>query len=198
MELLDAHGIALADFDRLVGAIPEDRWQSPTPCTEWSVRDVLAHLVTEQLWVPALLGGSTVAEVGDRFDGDQLGDEPVATWRSAADIARRAWLEPGAVQRTVHLSYGEDAAEEYGWQMTLDLAVHGWDLASGVSGSGMSHRIPDELAEPLLTRFADSVEQWQGFGIIDPPVAVSGESGPGERLLGLLGRDPHWTSESAG
>lgn len=193
MDLLDAHGTALADFDRIVRAVPDDRWQAPTPCTEWSVRDVLAHLVSEQMWVPSLLAGKTVAEVGDRFDGDQLGDDPVAAWRSAADTARRAWLEPGAVDRTVHLSYGDDSAEEYGWQMTLDLAVHGWDMASGVSGSGTAYRIPDELSEPLLARFADSVARWQGFGIIDPPVEVPDGSGPGERLLGLLGRDPRGT-----
>jgi len=37
MELLEAHGAALGDFDRVVRSVPGDRWDSPTPCTDWSV-----------------------------------------------------------------------------------------------------------------------------------------------------------------
>ncbi|WP_028925987.1 TIGR03086 family metal-binding protein [Pseudonocardia acaciae] len=187
MELLDAHGAALADFDRLVRAVPGDRWDAPTPCDEWSVRDLVGHLVGEQLWVPSLLAGRTIAEVGDRFDGDQLGDDPAAAWRSAADAARRAWLEPGVVARTVHLSYGTDSATNYGWQMTLDLAVHGWDLATGI---GVGHRIPDELAGDLLRVFGDVIPRWQGLGLFAEPVAVPADASPHARLLGLLGRRP--------
>ncbi|HTF53820.1 MAG TPA: TIGR03086 family metal-binding protein, partial [Pseudonocardia sp.] len=150
MELLGAHGHALGDFDRLVRAVPDDRWDSPTPCADWSVRALVAHLVIEQLWVPALLAGQTIAEVGDRFDGDPLGADPVAAWRGAADAARRAWLETGVLERSVHLSYGTDRATSYGWQMTLDLAVHGWDLASGID---VGYRIPAELATDLLDVF---------------------------------------------
>jgi len=82
--LLEAHGRALADFDRLVRAVPADRWDSPTPCAEWSVRDLVEHLVTEQLWVPPLLAGQTIAEVGDRFAATAHGYQ-----RSDADSADR-------------------------------------------------------------------------------------------------------------
>jgi uncharacterized protein (TIGR03086 family) len=191
MDLLDAHGTALADFDRLVRAVPEDRWASPTPCAEWSVRDLVGHLVTEQLWVPALLGGATIAEVGDRFDGDPLGGDPVAAWRAGADVARRAWLEPGILDRSVHLSYGDDRATNYGWQMTLDLAVHSWDLAGGIGGDSAGYRIPDELAEDLLAVFTPVIQQWQGLGLFDPPLPDwDGAADPHTRLLGLLGRKP--------
>jgi len=185
MELLEAHGAALGDFDRVVRSVPGDRWDSPTPCTDWSVRDLVEHLVTEQLWVPSLLAGQTIAEVGDRFAGDPLGADPVAAWRSAAEAAREAWLEPGVVQRSVHLSYGTDAAVNYGWQMTLDLAVHAWDLASGIGGA---YRIPDELATDLLDEFTAQVPQWAAYGIFAPPVPVPDDADPHTRLLGLLGR----------
>jgi len=36
------------------------------------------HLAGEDLWAPPLLAGSTIAEVGDRFEGDVLGAEPLA------------------------------------------------------------------------------------------------------------------------
>ncbi|HEX4252050.1 MAG TPA: TIGR03086 family metal-binding protein [Pseudonocardia sp.] len=192
-QLLDAHGRAMADFDRLVRTVPADRWDSPTPCAEWSVRDLVEHLVSEQLWVPSLLAGQTIAEVGDRFDGDPLGTDPVAAWRGGAETARRAWLEPGVLDRSVHLSYGSDTAVNYGWQMTLDLAVHAWDLSIGTAGDGSGgtlYRIPDDLAEALFTIFAPLIPQWRAFGIFAEPVPVPADADPHTRLLGLLGRKP--------
>jgi uncharacterized protein (TIGR03086 family) len=187
MRLLDAHGAAMHDFDQLTSRIGDgaDRWDRPTACTGWSVRDLLGHLVTEQLWVPALLAGQTVAEVGDRFAGDPLGEDPVAAWRTGSGAARRAWLEPGATERTVHLSYGVDSATNYGWQMTLDLAVHGWDLATGL---GVDYRIPAGLATRLYDEFAEQVARWQGTGLFDAPLPVAPDADPHTRLLALLGR----------
>jgi uncharacterized protein (TIGR03086 family) len=187
MRLLAAHGAALADFDRLVDRIGPGQWEAPTPCTEWSVRDLLGHLVSEQLWVPALLAGQTPAQVGDRFDGDQLGTDPVAVWRRSSQAARREWLAPGAIERQVHLSYGTDSAANYGWQMTLDLAVHSWDLATGL---GVAFRVPDELAEALYREFAEQIPKWQGLGLFAGPVAVPADADPHTRLLALLGRRP--------
>jgi hypothetical protein len=83
MDLLDAHGAAMHEFDRRVQLIADGQWTNPTPDTEWSVRDLVEHLVGEQLWVPLLLGGATVEQVGDRFDGDNLGDDPKTAWSLA-------------------------------------------------------------------------------------------------------------------
>jgi uncharacterized protein (TIGR03086 family) len=186
MELLEAHGRAMAGFDRVVGRIGEGDWGKGTPCRGWSVRDLLNHLVYEQLWVPHLLGGASVADVGDRFDGDQLGDDPVGRWRSSSAAARKAWLRPGAVDRKVQLSRGGTPASAYGWEMTMDLGVHGWDLATAI---GAESPLDEELAEAIYGRFEEEVvEQWQGVGIFDPPIPVSGEADWATRLLALLGR----------
>ncbi|ONI87476.1 TIGR03086 family protein [Actinosynnema sp. ALI-1.44] len=187
MELLDAHGSALSGFDWLVKAIGPDDWARATPCPGWTVRDLLGHLVAEQLWVPPLLDGAGIDEVGERFDGDVLGDDPVGAWTRASADAREAWLRPGALDREVHLSYGLVPAAEFGWQMTLDLAVHGWDLAEGIGETSPLH---DELAEALLAVFSPQVWRWQGTGIFAPPVPVSVDAGAPARLLGLVGRHP--------
>jgi uncharacterized protein (TIGR03086 family) len=187
MELLAAHGKALAGFDQLAGRINDEDWPKPTPCTEWTVRDLLNHLVYEQLWVPDLLNGATTAEIGDRFDGDVLGDDPVGRWRQTSLAAREAWLAPEALERNVHLSYGTAPATRYGWEMTFDLAVHGWDLARGINAPSA---LDIELAETLLSRFADQVKEWQGLGIFAPPVPVPDTASAPDRLLGLSGRDP--------
>ncbi|MEX1288624.1 MAG: maleylpyruvate isomerase N-terminal domain-containing protein, partial [Acidimicrobiia bacterium] len=89
-DALDLYRRAVAEFDRRVAAVPDHRWASPTPCSEWDVRALVNHLVYEDLWAKELLEGRTLDEVGDRFDGDNLGDDPKAAWAAARDSARAA------------------------------------------------------------------------------------------------------------
>ena len=72
---------ASKNYEEAVHQIREDQWHMPTPCTEWDVRALMQHLVNEQLWVPPLLEGKTIEQVGDAFDGDNLGNDPVGAWR---------------------------------------------------------------------------------------------------------------------
>ncbi|WP_034267990.1 TIGR03086 family metal-binding protein [Haloechinothrix halophila] len=188
MDLLDAHGYSMDRFDRLVRRIG-DRWDAPTPCTEWSVRDLLNHLVSEQLWAPWLLDGATLDDVGDRFDGNVLGIDPVTAWADSSAAARAAFRKPGALDGDVYVSVGMIDAVEYGWQMTTDLAVHGWDLAMAI---GEPQPITDELANELIARFEPYVDALQGHGIFEPPVRVGDDAAPADRLVALLGRDPAW------
>jgi uncharacterized protein (TIGR03086 family) len=116
-----------------------------------------------------------------------LGDDPVAAWEEAASGSRDAFHRPGALAGTVHVSGGEVPAPDYGWQMTTDLAVHGWDLAVGI---GTHARVPDALADTLRERLAPQVEDWQGSGLFDPPVDTAPGAPPLDRLVALLGRDP--------
>jgi uncharacterized protein (TIGR03086 family) len=185
MQLLDAHRRAMTEFDRRVRRVRDDQWDAPTPCREWMVRDLLNHLVAEQLWAPWLLDGATLDEVGDRYDGDVLGTDPVAAWAAASARARRAWAKPGATTGEVNVTGGVIPAEHYGWQMTLDLAVHAWDLARGI---GADDRLDSELVEAVHTVFAPQVPAWQDLGIFDPPLPVPDDADPQTRLLALLGR----------
>ena len=81
---------AVAEFDARVRQIGDHQWQAATPDEDWAVRDLVNHLVSEDLWAPLLLAGSTNAEVGDRFEGDVLGAEPRAAWTAASAEAVRA------------------------------------------------------------------------------------------------------------
>ena len=128
-------------FTEKVRAVPDDRWDAPTPCTEWSVRDLVNHMTSEHLWAPHLLRGETLDQVGDRYDGDVLGDDPVDVGAGRGCV-RAMWLEvaPGT---PVHLSSGPTPVEEYAEQMRLDLVVHGWDLARGAGSTTTSTRSPN-------------------------------------------------------
>jgi uncharacterized protein (TIGR03086 family) len=176
---------ALTEFDRRVQAVRPDQWQDPTPCTEWDVRALVDHLVTELLWVPLLLDGATIEDVGDRFKDDQLGDEPVVAWERAAAAAREAFAAPGALRRPVELSYGRRPADGYCQEMTMDLTVHAWDLARGI---GADERLDEELVRDVLSFIEPQVEQLTGTGLFAPSVAVDTGTDAQTRLLALLGR----------
>ena len=80
---------AQAQFTDRVDAVAPDQWDDPA-LPEWTVADLVAHLVTEQLWVPPLLAGEPYAE--GRFPDDTsdlLGEDPFTGWESAADSQPR-------------------------------------------------------------------------------------------------------------
>ncbi|GLW58274.1 TIGR03086 family metal-binding protein [Kitasatospora phosalacinea] len=185
--LLALHARALEHFGDLVRAVPDGAWQAPTPCTDWTVRQLVGHLTSEQLWVPDLLAGATVAEIGDRFDGDVLGDDPVAAWTAAADAARAAFAAPGALERTVHLSYGARRADGYAREMTVDAVVHAWDLAQG---TGADPTVDPAAAEFALAELAPQADALAASGLFADPVPVPAGADAATRLLGLVGRDP--------
>ncbi len=176
---------AIDELDRHVLAIPADRWTSPTPCTEWDVRALVDHLVYETLWVPDLIAGATIAEVGNRYEGDRLGDDPIAAWSSARSAAVEG-LETTTLGEPVHTSGGELTADEYLTQMLFDAAIHGWDLATSI---GVEHSVPDDVARDLEAWFAPQVEQMVAARIIAEPVKVGLGADAATRLIALSGRN---------
>jgi uncharacterized protein (TIGR03086 family) len=176
---------SLDGFDQRVAAVRDDQWQAPTPCSEWDVRALVGHVTSEQLWAPSMLAGRTMAEVGDRFDGDVLGDDPRAAWREAAAGAREAAASSKALDGMVHVSYGDVPAERYLTEMTLDAVVHAWDLARATGGD---ERLDPELVELALALVEPNLELLAASGLFGAPLEVPAGADPQTRLLALLGR----------
>ncbi|WP_371495414.1 TIGR03086 family metal-binding protein [Kitasatospora sp. NBC_00374] len=188
-DVLDRYTEAVAEFDRLVGMVLRRQWELPTPCSEWTVRDLVNHLTAEQLWVPEMLAGATVAQVGSYFDGDVLGADPAGTWAAAAAAAGAAFAVPGALDRTVHLSYADRDGLGYCREMAVDAVVHGWDLARALGGAGRMSAQAAGFALAEVQRYGDlSVT-----GMFAPAVPTGPDADPQTRLLGLAGRDPGWS-----
>src|SRR6266498_3151485 len=103
----DLHGRSVERFAELTRGVGDDHWALPTPCSEWDVRTLVNHLVYEERWAVPLFAGSTIAEVGDRFEGDLLGNDPSGASAAAAQEAITAVAQPGVLERTVHLSFGD-------------------------------------------------------------------------------------------
>jgi uncharacterized protein (TIGR03086 family) len=125
---------SVESFADRVNAVQEEQWGDPTPCSEWTVRDLTNHVTAENLWTAPLLEGATIEEVGDRFDGDVLGEDPIRSALTAARAAITSMAEQLPVGGTVHLSFGETPKEEYAMQLAADNLVHGWDLAAATGG----------------------------------------------------------------
>ena len=184
-ELTELFRRAAGGFDRHVHSIVEEQWHDSTPCTDWDVRMLVNHVTVEQLWVAPLLDGSSVAVVGDRFDGDQLGDDPVASWETAVRASLAAFDADGALEATVALSSGDQAAAEYCWEMTTDALIHSWDLARGI---GADEILDAELVDLVYARTLPVAEQLQETGLFAPPVPVPDDAPLQTKLLALFGR----------
>ena len=176
---------ASAHFGDLVHKAGANQWESPTPCSDWDVRALVNHLVYEARWAPPLLEGQTIEQVGSRFDGDLLGDDPVASYDSALSEASAAVTASGALDGEVHLSYGDTPAEEYLAQLTCDFVVHAWDLARGIGA--------DDTLDPDMVQWVDDIARpqaamLQASGMFGTPVDVPADADPQTKLLALFGR----------
>lgn len=183
--LLEQYDHALAEYDSRVSQIADDQWSEPTPCEDWDVRALVAHMVDECRWVPYLLGGGTPQEAGDRFAGDPLGDDPKAAWRAASSAAREALGAEGALDHSVTVSAGEISARDYLWQLTVDLAVHAWDLARGI---GVDDQLDHELVRRIHAETEKDTETLAKSGQFHPPLHAPAHADLQTRMLGLFGR----------
>jgi uncharacterized protein (TIGR03086 family) len=177
---------AVEGFGRHVHAVGAGQWHDPTPDTEWDVRTLVNHVTVEQLWVPPLLQGASVAEVGDRLAGDQLGDDPAVTWQRAVQASLAAFTADGALDATVSLSGGHQPAAAYCWEMTTDALIHSWDLARGI---GADDTLDPELASLVYERTLPVAENLQETGLFAPPVPVPDDASLQIKVLALFGRD---------
>jgi uncharacterized protein (TIGR03086 family) len=176
---------AVDGFDQRVRAIGPDAWHRATPCTEWDVRMLVNHVAVEQLWVPPLVGGSDVSAIGNRFDGDQLGDDPVETWTTASRASLDAFGGPGVLDGKVQLSSGERPTAEYCWEMTTDALIHSWDLARGIRADDT---LDPELVIAIYDRTLPYINDLAATGMFDPPVPVGDDADPQTKLLAMFGR----------
>jgi uncharacterized protein (TIGR03086 family) len=189
MELSELYERSVGGWTRVVEGVGDDQWQSPTPCTEWSVRDLVNHVVGEDLWTAPLVGGSTIEEVGDRFDGDLLADDPVGRARAAGVEATTAVAERLPNGGTVQLSYGEEQLEEYVRQLVADHVVHGWDLAVA---TGADPALDPELVDAVAGWFAEREELYRSAGAVGERATAGPD--PQSQLIAAFGRDPHWSA----
>lgn len=184
-DIAELHRRAVDGMTARIHDIKDNRWSSPTPCSDWDLRELVNHVTYECLWTVPLMEGKTVDEVGDVFEGDVLGADPKASWDSASKGAVDAISAPGAVSRTVHLSFGDFSGEEYARQMFADMLIHSWDVAKATGGDD---RLDPELVSACAAWFADLEEAYRDAGVIGPRIHTSKDDDEQTRLLAAFGR----------
>jgi uncharacterized protein (TIGR03086 family) len=147
----------------------------PTPCEQWTLGDLVDHLVGAIDMFAATAGaptqGARASSPVDRFD-------------SAVERNLAAWSAAPNMQATVRLPFGEFPAELAAGMNQLDSLVHGWDVAASL---GLPFEPPDELAEVGLQTGRISVPPSRGYAF--GAALAPHDDRPGERLLAFTGRD---------
>jgi uncharacterized protein (TIGR03086 family) len=176
---------------RLVAAVEDDQWNSPTPCSDWTVRQLVNHLVGGNRLTTRVVRGEQLPppdQLGRRGHLDQLGDDPGSAYRSSADELLAALRAPGALERTHALPAGTLPGPGVVQLRTVETLVHGWDLARA---TGRPAPFPDDLCE-LELRFSRDLlgripEERRPFA----PSRPAADDAPAiDRLAALLGRTP--------
>jgi uncharacterized protein (TIGR03086 family) len=169
--------------DQWALVVPDDMTRTPGI----TLRDLINYHAYDDAWVPEVLAGRTMEEVGDKYSGDLLGDHPKLNFASIVETAVLAVRGFDDLDRTVHLSYGDWPAREYLKHITSFRGLRTHDIARFI---GADATLPADLTQGLWDEIAPSAEEWRKLGVYGPAVPVPEGAPLQDRLLGLTGRHP--------
>jgi uncharacterized protein (TIGR03086 family) len=186
LDLPELHFHALESTRRYVAGIGDEHWAQESTCAGWTVRELVNHIVTGNYWAGALGRGRTIDEVGDRLDGDVLGDDPLAEYEASAGDADAAFRAPGAMDAPCAVSYGPVPGRVYCGHRLLDVLIHGWDVAKS---TGQDTVLDDELVEACWQVVEPEREALIGSGAFGTTHDIPPGADRQTALLALLGRE---------
>ncbi len=195
MDERDVFQLADRALARVVARIEPDQWDMVLPATfatrarpePPSLRTLVNYHAYDDAWVPDMLAGLTMDEAGaDKFDGDLLGGDPVASFEAIVDLACAA--AAGAdLDAVAHLSFGDYPVREYFWQINQFRALRAYDIAGEI---GVDADLPADLVQGLWDELTPHAEEWRSIGVLPAAVPVPEGAPLLHRLLGLTGRRP--------
>ncbi|MFD5073889.1 TIGR03086 family metal-binding protein [Streptomyces sp. NPDC058371] len=181
---------AHAYLREVVAAVPEGGWAASTPCSEWTVRQVVNHARLDQQAYGAVVTGHGLPDSdpfhpADALDGD-AGAELDKVLRAVAEVYAGLAADAGEVPTPLGpLPFPVAAAAA-----AMDAAVHAWDIAVA---TGQDAPLAEDVAEgirPAAEQLVDHLRE--AYGVFAPARETPGGDGRAEALLAFLGRDPHW------
>jgi len=179
------HRQALESTRAFVAGIGAGQWADPTPCAEWDVRSLVNHIVVGNLWAAELATGHTISDVGDRLDGDVLGDSPLDAYDDSAEAAGFAFEAPGALEASCAVSYGPVPGSVYAGHRLIDVLIHGWDVAVA---TGHSPTLAPHLVEACWDVISPQLADLRASGMFGSDTDRPASTDPQTRLLETLGR----------
>jgi uncharacterized protein (TIGR03086 family) len=178
----DRYRTLAAAFEAKVAGVGPEDWSNPSPCAEWTARDVVGHVVDVHgmMLRPLGIGLSPAPSVAD---------DPLGAFRAARADLQGVLDDPDRADTAYDGMFGRTSVSATVDQfMAFDLVVHGWDLARA---TGQDETIPEGEVDRVLA-FVDRMgtSTLQENGVTGPAVAVPDGAPKQARMLGLLGRDP--------
>jgi uncharacterized protein (TIGR03086 family) len=166
----------------LIGNVRADQWSAPTPCTDWTARQVVNHLIGMNRVFVALLSDQPPPP---RPSADHVEDDPAGAYRDSAAALQDAFGRPGVLERTYRGPLGTASGAERLQIRLYDLLAHGWDLAQATKQPA---DLPDDLAEQSLAFARTQLTEQARPGRFGPAQVVAERAPAIERLVAFLGR----------
>ncbi|MGC8471092.1 MAG: TIGR03086 family metal-binding protein [Acidimicrobiales bacterium] len=180
MDPLVAHQRAQDAFGSILSGTADEQLVSPTPCTEWRVRDLIGHVIA---------GNQRVATGAASYSaGSESVAELAALHTASAADAQAGFASPDGLVRTYELPFGAVPGSMLIGMRTADVLTHAWDLARATGQ--VTEGIDQELATELLVASRERVDAsmrgpGKPFGEEQP---CGPEASPSDRLAAFLGR----------
>ncbi|MGD9701186.1 MAG: TIGR03086 family metal-binding protein [Acidimicrobiia bacterium] len=165
---------------RVIAGVKASQHDDTTPCTEWTVRDLMEHMIG----VVAGLGAAAAGAAPSPFT---LGADPAAQFDDASQAALAAWRTDGVMDRVVDGGAGPMPGHVLAGINLLDTATHTWDLATA---TGQNATLPDDVAAAALGASKAIVSPEIRPGRFGPEVAAPSGADPTSQLVAYLGRTP--------
>jgi uncharacterized protein (TIGR03086 family) len=184
-DLVARHQRACDDFTRVARAVQPPRWSDATPCTAWTARDLVEHVIGFHEFL-------LLRPLGVRANRPR--EDPAARWAATADALFAALAVEGAVDRATELpGGGQSTPRQMLSALTTDVLVHTWDLARA---TGIAVTLAEELCADAYAA-ARGANIGRDSGMVGPEVAVDDDTDTATKLIALYGRDPSWTPRRA-
>jgi uncharacterized protein (TIGR03086 family) len=168
-------------FADKVAAVPDDRWGSPSPCEEWTARDLVRHVVDTS----AMFLGFVGKEMGTAPSVDA---DPLGAVRAATGAVQAGLDDPEVAGQTYEGAFGESRFEaSVDRFLSTDLTVHGWDLARATGLDDTMEAADVKRTWKVVEGFGDAMRSPRAFG---PEVEAPEGASEQDRLLAFLGRRP--------
>lgn len=180
-------GRVVAETTRLVDGTTGALLDRPTPCADWTARDLVNHITggATLFAISAEQGSVPDDELGRLMGGDNLGADPQAAWRTASDRAMAAFAIPGVLDRIVTLPFGEMPAGVALNIAIFDVATHAADLAHA-TGQAIEDLAMLEAALEIGRQMVGP--ELRVPGVFDEAQAVADDAPVATRLLAFAGR----------
>jgi uncharacterized protein (TIGR03086 family) len=188
IDLRSSHARAVRATIPVVARVRPGDLSLPTPCAEWDLGHLLAHMTAQHRGFAAAAAGH-----GDDLDlwrARPLGDDVSEEYARESEAVIAAFADPGVLDRDLRFPeagpHPVPGRAAIGFHL-VDYVAHGWDVAHTL---GVAYELPPDVLAAALP-IAEGVPDEARVGpeaAFGPRLRHPGDD-PLARVLALLGRD---------